>query len=107
MVPGGERGVLVKPVIVEPLLSHRIAAVACGWAHTACITDRGKLITFGSNAFGALGHGLTDEERSHVPPRAVPALAAFDVVQVPHCPVPARGTSAGARGGGADWAGLG
>jgi len=82
VVPGDESTTLLKPRLVEPLLSHRIVSVACGWTHTACLTDRGKVLTFGSNSFGALGHGLSDQDRTQVPPRSVPALAAYDVVQV-------------------------
>ena len=31
--------------------------VACGDLHTACLTDRGILMTFGSGSNGCLGHG--------------------------------------------------
>ena len=38
--------------------------VVCGDLHTACLTDRGILMTFGSGSNGCLGHGtFQDIER--------------------------------------------
>jgi alpha-tubulin suppressor-like RCC1 family protein len=46
------------------------AVVACGRAHSACITKRGHLMTWGCNAHGQLGYD--DEE---APVEAVPYRA--------------------------------
>ena len=35
----------------------RVVKVACGALHTVCLTDTGKVITFGWGGTGALGHG--------------------------------------------------
>lgn len=37
------------------VLRSRITQVACGYAHTALVTDDGRLLTFGSNDHGQLG----------------------------------------------------
>uniref|UniRef100_UPI0037E95CB2 secretion-regulating guanine nucleotide exchange factor n=1 Tax=Semicossyphus pulcher TaxID=241346 RepID=UPI0037E95CB2 len=38
-------------------LNQRVAKVACGWDFTLLLTDCGRVLAFGSNAFGQLGVG--------------------------------------------------
>ncbi|XP_066456047.1 X-linked retinitis pigmentosa GTPase regulator isoform X2 [Eleutherodactylus coqui] len=45
------------PKIVDALKLHRIRYVACGENHTAVITDKGLLYTFGDGRYGKLGLG--------------------------------------------------
>jgi len=52
--------------------SSKIKAIACGWFHTACITEEGHLYTWGCGAFGRLGHG---DRETHSKPKAVAALS--------------------------------
>ena len=67
------------PRMVSGLSGVSIRRVCCGDAFTACLTDRGILMTYGHGADGALGHGDFDD----VPqPRIVEALLGFEVVQV-------------------------
>ncbi|XP_045381304.1 serine/threonine-protein kinase Nek8 isoform X3 [Lemur catta] len=56
-----------------------IKHVACGDLFTACLTDRGIIMTFGSGSNGCLGHGsLTDISQ----PTIVEALLGYEMVQV-------------------------
>ncbi|XP_078230092.1 serine/threonine-protein kinase Nek8 isoform X3 [Callithrix jacchus] len=56
-----------------------IKHVACGDFFTACLTDRGIIMTFGSGSNGCLGHGsLTDISQ----PTIVEALLGYEMVQV-------------------------
>ncbi|CAI9576151.1 unnamed protein product, partial [Staurois parvus] len=45
------------PKVVEALKPHRVRYVACGENHTAVITDKGLLYTFGDGRYGKLGLG--------------------------------------------------
>ncbi|KAM4573325.1 secretion-regulating guanine nucleotide exchange factor [Odontesthes bonariensis] len=40
-----------------PISNQRVTNVACGWDFTLLLTDNGKLLACGSNAFGQLGVG--------------------------------------------------
>ncbi|KAK5927900.1 hypothetical protein CgunFtcFv8_013009 [Champsocephalus gunnari] len=40
-----------------PSLTQRVSKVACGWEFTICLTDSGRVLACGSNAFGQLGVG--------------------------------------------------
>ncbi|XP_068945892.1 serine/threonine-protein kinase Nek8 [Petaurus breviceps papuanus] len=56
-----------------------IKHVACGDLFTACLTDRGIIMTFGSGSNGCLGHGsLTDLSQ----PTIVEALLGYEMMQV-------------------------
>ncbi|XP_030328374.1 serine/threonine-protein kinase Nek8 isoform X1 [Strigops habroptila] len=56
-----------------------IKHVSCGDLFTACLTDRGIIMTFGSGSNGCLGHGnFTDVSQ----PKIVEALLGYEMVQV-------------------------
>uniref|UniRef100_A0A669P9J5 Serine/threonine-protein kinase Nek8 n=1 Tax=Phasianus colchicus TaxID=9054 RepID=A0A669P9J5_PHACC len=56
-----------------------IKHVSCGDLFTACLTDRGIIMTFGSGSNGCLGHGnFTDISQ----PKIVEALLGYEMVQV-------------------------
>ncbi|XP_049714805.1 serine/threonine-protein kinase Nek8 isoform X2 [Elephas maximus indicus] len=62
-----------------------IKHVACGDLFTACLTDRGIIMTFGSGSSGCLGHGsLTDISQPPfaLQPTIVEALLGYEMVQV-------------------------
>ncbi|TMS05718.1 Secretion-regulating guanine nucleotide exchange factor, partial [Larimichthys crocea] len=42
-----------------PSLSQKVKKVACGWDFTLLLTDCGRVLACGSNAFGQLGVGQT------------------------------------------------
>ena len=55
----------------EGLSGKSISFIACGGFHTAAITDRGALYTWGGGYFGQLGQG--DEADKKMPRRCLPA----------------------------------
>lgn len=57
--------------VAGPLLAKRIVGVSMGLAHTAAVADDGSVFTWGSGAFGQLGHGTTDDSLT---PRKVPFI---------------------------------
>ncbi|XP_039742052.1 serine/threonine-protein kinase Nek8 isoform X5 [Pteropus medius] len=56
-----------------------IKHVACGDLFTACLTDRGIIMTFGSGSNGCLGHGSFNDISQ---PTIVEALLGYEMVQV-------------------------
>ncbi|EDO46185.1 predicted protein [Nematostella vectensis] len=48
------------PRFLEGQSGITITKVSCGDLFTACLTDRGILMTFGSGTYGCLGHGTTN-----------------------------------------------
>eukprot|EP00741_Cyanophora_paradoxa_P021437 tig00021352_g20694.t1 len=53
-----------------------VVEVSCGAFHTACVTSRGDLYTFGWGAYGQLGHGALEGEWV---PRRVAALEGLPI----------------------------
>jgi alpha-tubulin suppressor-like RCC1 family protein len=49
--------VALEPIVVEPLLGVCITQVCCGGQHAACLSEDGKIYTWGRGGFGRLGHG--------------------------------------------------
>ncbi|XP_043246366.1 uncharacterized protein LOC122393945 [Amphibalanus amphitrite] len=47
------------PRPVPGMSKRRVSAVAAGYAHSAALTDDGKVFVFGCNAYGQLGDGST------------------------------------------------
>lgn len=45
------------PRLIESLSGERVVSIACGSAHSACVTARGHLYTWGLGEYGRLGHG--------------------------------------------------
>ncbi|XP_077578875.1 serine/threonine-protein kinase Nek8 [Stigmatopora nigra] len=56
-----------------------IKSVSCGDLFTACMTDRGIIMTFGSGSNGCLGHGNFNDVTQ---PKIVEALLGYELVQV-------------------------
>ncbi|XP_029469049.1 serine/threonine-protein kinase Nek8 isoform X2 [Rhinatrema bivittatum] len=56
-----------------------IKHVSCGDLFTACLTDRGILMTFGSGSNGCLGHGNFNDVTQ---PKIVEALLGYEMVQL-------------------------
>ena len=59
MIPGSIDNMAPSyvPRFLEGQSAVAIQHVACGDLFTACLTDRGILMTYGSGANGCLGHG--------------------------------------------------
>ncbi|KAF3854920.1 hypothetical protein F7725_022975 [Dissostichus mawsoni] len=47
----------ITTLLICPSLTQRVSKVACGWEFTICLTDSGRVLACGSNAFGQLGVG--------------------------------------------------
>ena len=45
------------PVQVQALVSVKVVMIAAGESHSAAITDKGALYTWGRGNYGRLGHG--------------------------------------------------
>ncbi|XP_041973907.1 probable E3 ubiquitin-protein ligase HERC2 [Aricia agestis] len=75
----GNRQTLEVPRLIETLSDERVVGIACGSAHSACVTARGHLYTWGLGEYGRLGHG---DDVTQLVPRMVEALANFRVIQV-------------------------
>ncbi|XP_074130227.1 putative E3 ubiquitin-protein ligase HERC6 isoform X2 [Sminthopsis crassicaudata] len=52
-----------KPHSIGELQRHNVIYISCGDEHTAILTQDGKVLTFGSNNSGQLGHGLISRTR--------------------------------------------
>ncbi|XP_078045783.1 E3 ubiquitin-protein ligase HERC2 [Augochlora pura] len=70
---------LPKPRLIESFKSKRIRDIACGSGHSAAVTSRGELYTWGLGEYGRLGHGDT---ATQLKPRLVQALIGQRVIQV-------------------------
>ncbi|XP_035698278.1 serine/threonine-protein kinase Nek8-like isoform X2 [Branchiostoma floridae] len=67
------------PRFLEGQSGVTIKQVSCGDLFTACLTDRGILMTFGSGTNGCLGHGQTNDVQQA---KIVEALLGFEVTLV-------------------------
>lgn len=45
------------PIKVHGLDSVHVAKVACGWRHSAAVTDNGRVFSWGWSKYGQLGVG--------------------------------------------------
>nr|XP_026484631.1 probable E3 ubiquitin-protein ligase HERC2 isoform X1 [Vanessa tameamea] len=75
----GNRITLEAPRLIESLAGERVVGIACGSAHSACVTARGHLYTWGLGEYGRLGHG---DDTTQLLPKMIEALASFRVIQV-------------------------
>ncbi|XP_061418169.1 serine/threonine-protein kinase Nek8 isoform X1 [Lethenteron reissneri] len=73
----------VQPQLVSRFLEGQsgvtIQHVSCGDLFTACLTDRGILMTYGSGSSGCLGHGSYSDVAQ---PKIVEALLGYEITQV-------------------------
>nr|XP_022317954.1 serine/threonine-protein kinase Nek8-like [Crassostrea virginica] len=67
------------PRYLEGQSGVNIQQVACGDLFTACLTDRGILMTFGSGVYGCLGHGNYNDVAQA---KIVEELLGYEVIQV-------------------------
>lgn len=67
------------PVLVRDLCRFRITSISLGRNHTAVLTERGKVITFGRNVEGQLGSSNTR------PQQALTQIRPLDSVQAVVC----------------------
>jgi len=79
MKGGAESGIVAK--FLEGQAGVTIAQVACGDLFTACLTDRGILMTYGSGTNGCLGHKNINDVRQ-TKAKIVEALLGCEVTSV-------------------------
>jgi len=53
---------LDRPRVIETLRGKDVVDIACGGAHSAAITARGELYTWGKGRYGRLGHGDGEDQ---------------------------------------------
>ena len=68
-----------SPKRIDGLVGERVKEVSCGYNHTAVCTVDGKVFTFGSGFFGALGHG---HRKKIFSPELVRALQERHIIEV-------------------------
>lgn len=75
----GDRLSYDKPKLIEALSGVSVIDIACGSAHSACITSSGNLFTWGKGRYGRLGHGDSEDQ---LKPKMVEALIGYRVIDV-------------------------
>lgn len=76
---GCERNQPIPKMIQGPLIGKVVAQVVCGGFHTAAITKKGELYTWGGGEHGQLGHG---DKVNKTVPWLVSALTKLNLVQI-------------------------
>jgi alpha-tubulin suppressor-like RCC1 family protein len=67
------------PLFADPNAALSIQKLACGYHHSAAVTDKGSLYTWGRGIFGQLGHGSNE---SYMVPVKVNMLSSYIVTDV-------------------------
>jgi alpha-tubulin suppressor-like RCC1 family protein len=57
----------LSPMRVEALAGHRVVHITAGRSHTAVLTDKGVVLTFGYDSLGQLGRATRGYYYSHLP----------------------------------------
>ena len=78
---------ITRPRTIGSLDSQRIVSVSAGDSHTACVNGNGKVLTFGSNEMGQLGHASSSDGDAEMsvyrrPPRLMRGVERVRAVQV-------------------------
>ncbi|XP_077975128.1 E3 ubiquitin-protein ligase HERC2-like isoform X2 [Styela clava] len=68
-----------KPRLIEALKGELIVDIACGSSHSAAVTLKGRLYTWGQGNYGRLGHG---DNATQLKPKFIMALHGVHVVKV-------------------------
>lgn len=64
----GNNEICKVPTQITRLASFKITQVSCGWQHTMCLSNTGKVFTWGYGEDGQLGHG---DCKDYLSPREV------------------------------------
>ncbi|KAG8176599.1 hypothetical protein JTE90_026848 [Oedothorax gibbosus] len=75
----GTRSSCDRPKKVESINGKEVVDIACGGAHSACITSSGELYTWGKGRYGRLGHGDSEDQ---LKPKRVELLVNYNVTDV-------------------------
>ncbi|KAI8427526.1 hypothetical protein MSG28_002052, partial [Choristoneura fumiferana] len=75
----GNRVSYDRPRLIPSLSGMEVVQIACGGAHSACLTARGRIYTWGKGRYGRLGHGDSEDQ---LVPKMVEYLASHRVIDV-------------------------
>ncbi|XP_054721916.1 E3 ubiquitin-protein ligase HERC2-like [Uloborus diversus] len=75
----GSKSSCDKPKRIESIKDLEVVDIACGGAHSACITSSGELYTWGKGRYGRLGHGDSEDQ---LKPKRVELLVNYNVTDV-------------------------
>lgn len=75
----GNRHNCERPKLIESLSGVGVVDIACGSAHSACITSAGHVMTWGKGRYGRLGHGDSEDQ---LRPRIVEAVLGYRAVDI-------------------------
>ncbi|KAG8511650.1 E3 ISG15--protein ligase HERC5 [Galemys pyrenaicus] len=63
-----------EPLLIPGLKNLHVTYISCGSEHTAVLTQKGKVFTFGDNRYGQLGYSSTAEKRGPQPVKRIDGL---------------------------------
>lgn len=75
----GNRDSYDRPKLIEQLSGLGIVDIACGSAHSSCITSQGHVLTWGKGRYGRLGHGDSEDQ---LQPKIVETLLGYRAVDI-------------------------
>uniref|UniRef100_A0A182IU73 HECT-type E3 ubiquitin transferase n=1 Tax=Anopheles atroparvus TaxID=41427 RepID=A0A182IU73_ANOAO len=75
----GNRDSYDRPKLIEALSGIGVVDIACGSAHSACITSQGHVLTWGKGRYGRLGHGDSEDQ---LQPKLVEALLGYRAIDI-------------------------
>ncbi|XP_053679051.1 probable E3 ubiquitin-protein ligase HERC2 [Anopheles nili] len=75
----GNRDSYDRPKLIEALSGIGVVDIACGSAHSACITIQGHVLTWGKGRYGRLGHGDSEDQ---LQPKLVEALLGYRAIDI-------------------------
>ncbi|ETN64680.1 hect E3 ubiquitin ligase [Anopheles darlingi] len=75
----GNRDSYDRPKLIEALSGIGVIDIACGSAHSACITSQGHVLTWGKGRYGRLGHGDSEDQ---LQPKLVEALLGYRAIDI-------------------------
>lgn len=68
-----------RPKLIEALSGVGVVDIACGSAHSSCITSQGVVMTWGKGRYGRLAHGDSDDQ---LRPKTVEALLGYRAIDI-------------------------
>ncbi|XP_055695916.1 probable E3 ubiquitin-protein ligase HERC2 [Lutzomyia longipalpis] len=68
-----------RPKLIEALSGVGVVDIACGSAHSACITSQGLVLTWGKGRYGRLGLGDSEDQTR---PKMVEALLGYRAIDI-------------------------
>lgn len=76
---GGSEENQKRPMKIFAESGVKLVSLICGYHHSAAISDKGVLFTWGRGIFGQLGHGSNE---SYTVPTPIASLNDFNIIQV-------------------------